>query len=98
MEMLGENTLMNKIAEGGDEENQKCYTKYSKNKTGGGNSQILLRCDPVEFDIDEDIPNILLWIGNNEHSEVRLKGSGGYVIVPRSVHSTGSRYEFEDRA
>ena len=38
-----------------------------------------------------------LWIGNNNHSEIKLKGDGGYVIAPTSLHESGNRYEFVNK-
>ena len=67
----GRKYFYDKIGESDDEEIKNAIRNTLKIKTGGGNSQILLGCNPNEFDTEEDIPNILLWIGDDEHGEGR---------------------------
>ena len=57
--------------------------------TGGGNRQILIRYDP------EDFPDGIYGItikSFGEHEEIRIKGNGGYVVGPGSLHSSGKLY------
>jgi DNA polymerase elongation subunit (family B) len=65
-------------------------------KTGSGfGRHIIFRCDPTEFQVNnERIKTITLWTGNGSHSEIKLKGDGGYIIAPPSLHASGKRYEF----
>jgi hypothetical protein len=65
-------------------------------KTGSDHGQhIIFRIDPAEFQVnDERIKTTTLWVGNGSHSEIKLKGDGGYIIAPPSLHASGKRYEF----
>ena len=65
-------------------------------RTGGSYGRhIILRVDPLEFESDGDcIRTTTLWGGNSGHSEIKLKGEGGYIIAPPSLHASGKRYEF----
>jgi hypothetical protein len=67
-------------------------------ETGGGGFHLLVRYDPVEFQLDNEaaseIKNAVLWRGKDGHSEIRLKSNGGYVVAPPSVHPSGSYYRF----
>jgi DNA polymerase elongation subunit (family B) len=65
-------------------------------KTGSGfGRHIIFRCDPTEFEVNnERIKTTTLWTGNGSHSEIKLKGDGGYIIAPPSLHASGKRYEF----
>jgi hypothetical protein len=65
-------------------------------KTGSDNGKhIIFRVDPTEFQSDgEKIKTITLWIGTSSHSEIKLKGDGGYIIMPHSLHASGRYYEF----
>jgi hypothetical protein len=67
-------------------------------ETGGGGLHIWIRYNPDEFAEGEsaarEIKSAVLWRGTDGHSEIRLKGNGGYVVAPPSVHPTGSKYRF----
>jgi hypothetical protein len=67
-------------------------------ETGGGGFHLLVRYDPEEFRQDDraidEIKNAVLWRGKDDHSEIRLKSDGGYVVAPPSVHPSGSHYRF----
>jgi Bifunctional DNA primase/polymerase, N-terminal len=58
-------------------------------KTGSGfGIHIIFRCDPTEFQVtNEKIKTTTLWIGNGTHSEIKLKGDGGYIIAPDPSYS-----------
>ena len=65
-------------------------------KTGSGHGKhIIFRVNTAEFPSDsEKIKTITLWIGTSSHSEIKLKGDGGYIIMPYSIHASGRQYEF----
>ena len=67
-------------------------------ETGGGGLHILIRYNPQEFQEDDlaanEIKNSVLWRGKDGHSEIRLKGSGGYIVAVPSVHPNGKPYRF----
>jgi Bifunctional DNA primase/polymerase, N-terminal len=62
-----------------------------KIKTGSGNTNLIFRFDPEEFPIGDELANTILWKDSssnqqNNHSEIRLKGEGSYVLAPPSIH------------
>ncbi len=78
-------------------------TKEAINKTlwtqtGGGGYHILIRYNPEELDKDDsaagEIKNAILWHGHDNHSEIRLKSDGSYVVFPPSIHPSGNSYKF----
>jgi hypothetical protein len=69
-------------------------------RTGGPYGRhIILKVNPLDFvGNGNTIKTTTLWRGNSGHSEVKLKGEGGYIIAPPSLHSSGKRYEFMNKA
>ena len=68
-----------------------------KIKTGSGNTNLIFRFDPEEFPIGDELANTILWKDSsanqqNNHSEIRLKGEGGYIVVPPSIHENDKAY------
>jgi hypothetical protein len=67
-------------------------------ETGGGGLHIWVRYKPDEFTKDDlgarETKSGVLWRGPDGHSEIRLKGDGGYVVAPGSIHPTGNAYRF----
>jgi hypothetical protein len=68
-----------------------------KIKTGSGNTNLIFQFDPNEFTIGDELPNIILWKDssnqNKNHSEIRIKGEGGYIVVPPSIHENDKAYK-----
>src|SRR5215204_1774534 len=65
-------------------------------ETGGGGLHILIRYNLQEFQVDNstanEIKNSVLWRGKDGHSEIRLKGNGGYIVAVPSLHPSGKPY------
>lgn len=78
-----------------DEEIKNCIYNTMQTKTGSGcGKHVVIAINPDEFQNVEKVNTTTLWTGNGNHSEIKLKGEGSYIIVPPSVSSTGIRYQF----
>jgi hypothetical protein len=62
-------------------------------KTGSGGMHIIFRVEEP-IDIGGSKP---LWTDGEEHSEIKLKGNGGYIVLPPSIHESGNRYEWNGK-
>jgi hypothetical protein len=64
--------------------------------TGGGGLHLLVRFNPDDFlphqNQADEIKNAVLWRGKDGHSEIRLKGDGGYIVAIPSTHPSGNPY------
>jgi P4 family phage/plasmid primase-like protien len=62
-------------------------------KTGSGGMHIIFRVEePIDIGGSK-----LLWTDGEEHSEIKLKGNGGYIVLPPSIHESGNRYEWNGK-
>ena len=59
------------------------------NRTGSGGTHIILRlAEPTDIGGAK-----LLWTDGKPHSEIKLKGNGGYIVMAPSIHPNGNKYE-----
>jgi len=84
LEKLQDSTTQNKIK------------NTMKIKTPGGNVNYVIGFRTSDFEVNEAVKSLVLWRGNEPHSEIRLKADGGYGVAPPSENPTGSRYELVD--
>jgi hypothetical protein len=89
-----ENVIHNRVRR----DTKEAIDKTLWTETGGGGYHLLIRYNPDEFNNDDfdasEIKNVVLWRGHDNHSEVRLKSDGGYVVFPPSIHPNGNAYKF----
>ena len=70
-----------------DEAVRKNIENTMKIKTGSGNLNYIFRFNIADFVDGEVIKTSVLWRGDKGHSEVSLKGDGGYLLrLLRSIH------------
>jgi len=63
------------------------------NRTGSGGQHIVLRLEE-HMDVGGQK---LLWKDDNKHSEIKLKGNGGLIVLPPSIHESGNRYQWNGK-
>jgi hypothetical protein len=79
-----------------DEAVRKNIENTMKIKTGSGNLNYIFGINVADFVDGEVIKTSVLWRGDKGHSEITLKGDGGYAVAPPSEHPSGNRYELVD--
>ncbi|HJT82889.1 MAG TPA: bifunctional DNA primase/polymerase [Nitrososphaeraceae archaeon] len=92
------NFFIQKIETLTDKELVQSIKDTMKIKTGSGNTNLIFRFDPDEFPIGDELSNTILWKESSanqqkNHSEIRLKGEGGYIVVPPSINENDKAYE-----
>jgi Bifunctional DNA primase/polymerase, N-terminal len=97
----GEEALarFNRAVESLDDEELKTVLKDTMHiRTASGNTNVVVGFREEEFTSADDskfIATSVLWT-NGKHSEIRVKGEGGYIVAPPSTLADGKRYELID--
>lgn len=69
------------------------YAKTMKNRTGSGGEHVILRlAEPIT-----DITTKTIWREAGEHSEIKIKCNGGYIVAAPSIHPNGNKYEWNGK-
>jgi bifunctional DNA primase/polymerase-like protein len=83
------------VIESLDERIKNAIRNTMQTKTGSSEGKhIIIGFNPEEFQSDEEIKTSTLWIGKENHSEIKIKSEGSYIIAPTSLHASGNRYQF----
>ena len=82
-----------KINSSGDQELISANNNTMKIKTGSGNINIILGFNAQEYSHDK-LKSLTLWKNKDEknHSEIRIKAEGGYIVAPPSTHPNNNEY------